>query len=80
VIIEVIGPGCPFCRKLYKRTVEVVAERGIEAEVRHVTDLKVAVRYMPMTPVLKVDGEIVHRGKLLPSKERIAELLAERVS
>jgi small redox-active disulfide protein 2 len=80
MLIEVIGPGCPFCRKLYKRTVEVVEERGIEAEVRHVTEMKVAVRYMPMTPVLRVDGEVLHRGKLIPSKDRIAELLAKRVS
>lgn len=78
MLIEVIGPGCPFCRKLYRRTVEVVAEKGIEAEVLHVTDLKTAVRFMPMTPVLRVDGEILHRGKLLPSKERIAELLDKR--
>ncbi len=38
--IEVVGPGCPFCRKLYQRTQEAVAENGIDAEVKHVTDLK----------------------------------------
>ncbi|MCU0577880.1 MAG: rhodanese-like domain-containing protein [Desulfobacterota bacterium] len=35
MIIEVIGPGCPFCRTLYKRVKEVVSEKGIEADVPH---------------------------------------------
>jgi len=73
--IEVIGPGCPFCRKLYQRTQEVVAENGIDAEVRHVTDLKTAMKYFPMTPVLLVDGQVMHRGKRLPKKGKIAALI-----
>lgn len=74
--IEIVGPGCPFCRKLYQRTREVVEEKGLDAEVRHVTDLKKAMRYFPMTPVLIVDGRVVHRGKRLPKKEKIAELIS----
>jgi len=77
--IEVIGPGCPFCRKLYQRTQEVVTEKGIDAEVRHVTDLKRAMKYVPMTPVLLVDGKVVHRGKRIPKKERIVELLNQGI-
>jgi len=73
--IDVIGPGCPFCRRLYKRVKEVVEEKGSEAQVEHVTDLRTALRYFPRTPVLLVDGHIVHRGKRLPTKERVAELL-----
>jgi len=42
VDIAIISPGCPFCRKLYQRTQEVAAEEEIEADVRHVTDLKTA--------------------------------------
>ena len=75
--IEVIGPGCPFCRKLYQRVQEVVDERGIEADVKHVTDLKTAMRYFPMTPVLLVDGRVMHRGKLLPRKDKLAYLLKQ---
>jgi small redox-active disulfide protein 2 len=78
--IEVIGPGCPFCRKLYQRVREVVDERGIEADVKHVTDLKTAMRYFPMTPVLLVDGRVMHRGKLLPNKEKLAELIEQASS
>ena len=73
--IEVIGPGCPFCRRLHRRVEEVIREKGVEAEVQHVTDLRTALKYLPRTPVLLVDGRIVHRGKRLPAKERVAELL-----
>lgn len=63
ITIEVIGPGCSFCRDLYQRARELVAERGVDAEMVHVTDLKTVLRYIPFTPVLKVDGRIVHQGK-----------------
>jgi small redox-active disulfide protein 2 len=75
ITIEVIGPGCSFCRDLYRRVGEVVAERGMDAEVAHVTDLKTVLRYIPFTPVLKVDGRIVHRGKRLPKKDRLWDLI-----
>lgn len=78
--IEVIGPGCPFCRKLYQRTKEVVEEKGLDADVRHVTDLKTAMKYFPMTPVLLVDGHVMHRGKRIPKKNRIAVLISSASS
>ena len=68
ITIEVIGPGCYFCKKLYKRVGEVVAEQDIDADIVHVTDIKTVLRYIPFTPVLKVNGKIVHRGKRLPEK------------
>jgi len=75
ITIEVIGPGCSFCRDLYRRVGEVVAEQGMDAEMAHVTDLKTVLRYIPFTPVLKVDGRIVHRGKRLPEKDRLWDLI-----
>lgn len=74
-MIEVIGPGCPFCRALYKRVKEVVSEKGIDADVEHVTQLKIVMKYFPFTPVLKVNGAVVHRGKWLPNKEKIHTLI-----
>jgi hypothetical protein len=73
--IEVVGPGCRFCRRLHQRVEEVVREKGVGAEVVHVTDLRVALKYFPRTPVLLVDDRIVHRGKRLPGKDKVAELL-----
>jgi len=73
--IEVIGPGCPFCRRLYRRVLEVVLEQGIEADVAHVMDFKTVLRYVPFTPVLTVDGRVVHRGKFLPNKDKLFKLI-----
>jgi len=69
--IEVIGPGCPFCKTLYKRVSEVVRENAIDAEVEHVSDLKTCLKYMPKTPVLVVDGQVRHKGKWLPDKDKL---------
>jgi small redox-active disulfide protein 2 len=74
--VEIIGPGCPFCKKLYRRVNEAVQERGFDADVQHITDWRTSLRYFPRTPVLIVDGEIRHRGKILPNRERIIEILS----
>ncbi|MDZ7832039.1 MAG: thioredoxin family protein [Desulfobacterales bacterium] len=73
--IDVIGPGCPFCKTLYKRVNEVMEENNMEADVEHLTNFKSWIKHFPMTPVLIVDGEIRHRGKWLPKKEKILQLL-----
>ncbi len=75
--IEVIGPGCRFCKKLNDLVREVISEKGIESEVSYITELKQVIRYIPFTPVLKINGKVAHRGKFLPSKEKIAALIAE---
>ena len=48
--IEIVGPGCPFCRRLHRRVEEVVREKGVGAQVLHVTDLGTALKYFPRTP------------------------------
>jgi small redox-active disulfide protein 2 len=73
--IEVIGPGCPFCKTLYKRVKEVVEENQLSADLQHLTDFKLVMKYFLMTPVLIVDGDIRHKGKLLPNKDKIKRLL-----
>ncbi len=75
--IEVIGPGCRFCKKLHAMVDEVVASNGVDADVSYITELKRVIRYIPFTPVLKINGKVAHRGKFLPSKEKIAALIAE---
>ncbi len=77
ITIEVIGPGCPFCRRLYQRVQEVVAEQGIDSDIVHVTNLKTVLRYIPFTPALKVNGRIVHRGKFLPKKDKLFKLIRD---
>lgn len=73
--IEVIGPGCSYCKRLYSLVQEVADEQGIDADIVHVTNLKTVLRNVPFTPVLKVNGNIVHRGKRLPEKDKLRSLI-----
>lgn len=73
--IEVIGPGCPFCKTLFKRVNEVVQENDVTADVQHLTNFKAWIKHFPMTPVLIVDSEVRHRGKWLPNKDKIKKLI-----
>ena len=75
ITIEVIGPGCPFCKRLYQLVREVANEQGIDSVIVHVTDLKTVLRHIPFTPVLKVNGHIVHRGKRLPEKDKLWDII-----
>ena len=74
--IEVLGTGCMKCNKLYEAAKTAVADKGIEAEVTHVTDLaELMKRGVMITPALAVDGEVKSAGKVLKPDE-IANLLA----
>jgi len=67
--------GCARCNDLEKRVRDALAELGIAADVKHVTDLKeIAAMGVLMTPGLAVDGRVVSQGKL-PSKDELKKLL-----
>jgi hypothetical protein len=75
ITIGVIGPGCSFCNRLYQRVGEVVAEQNMDADIVHVTNIKTVLQYIPFTPVLKMNGKIVHRGKRLTEKDKLWDLI-----
>ena len=77
-VIEVLGPGCNNCQKLEASAREAVAQAGIEAEIRHVTDYReIAQRGVMNTPGLMIDGVVVSTGRV-PSSGDIATWLTER--
>ncbi len=74
--IDVVGPGCPNCRRLEENTRQALLELGIEAEVAKITDMnQIAELGILMTPGLVVDGEVKSSGKVL-SKDEVVELLS----
>jgi len=76
--IEVLGTGCPKCKKTYRNAEKAVKELGIEAELVKVYDsIEIAKRGVLETPALAVDGEIKIAGRI-PSKDEIKELLKKR--
>ncbi len=74
-LIQILGPGCPKCKKLKQNAEEAVSQSGEEATVEKVTDINEITSFgVMMTPALVVDGEVKLVGKLA-SAEEIAKLL-----
>ncbi|MFW5965715.1 MAG: thioredoxin family protein [Halodesulfurarchaeum sp.] len=65
--IEVIGPGCPRCKRTEKHVKEALDQLGdgIDATVEKVEDqMEIIDRGVMHTPAVAVDGEIVHEGEI----------------
>ncbi len=73
--IEILGSGCPKCRKLEERVKTIVAKMGLSAEITHIYDIDKILSYnVMMTPALVVDGVVKVSGKL-PSETELETLL-----
>ena len=63
--IEIMGTGCPKCRKTEAMIEEVIRKTGVAAEIVHVRNLKEIVdRGVMMTPAVFVDGVKKVEGKI----------------
>ncbi len=73
--IEILGTGCPKCKKLTQNVEEAVKELNIDAEILKIKDITDITSYGVMTiPALAVDGEVKAAGKVL-GKEEIKKIL-----
>jgi small redox-active disulfide protein 2 len=73
--LQVLGPGCPKCVELAKRTQEAANALGGDFEVEKVSDLKQIMSFgIFTTPALVVDGEVKVVGQV-PSVEEIKKLI-----
>jgi len=69
-LIQVMGPGCPKCAKLFANAQAAAQQLGIQAQVEKVTDINVMMGFgIMMTPALVVDGEVKSCGKVLSPDE-----------
>ncbi|NQS88271.1 TM0996/MTH895 family glutaredoxin-like protein [Patescibacteria group bacterium] len=68
--IEILGTGCPKCKKVAELTEQAVKESEVEAEIIKVTDItEIMKRGVMFTPALAIDGEIKSAGKIPNIKE-----------
>ncbi|MBD3315898.1 MAG: thioredoxin family protein [Chitinivibrionales bacterium] len=68
--IQVLGTGCPKCKKLFETTREAVKEAAVEAEVTKVEDINEIMRIgVMMTPALVIDGDVKVVGRVPRSAE-----------
>ena len=76
--IEILGTGCPKCKKLAELTEEAVNELGVSAEIIKVTDIHKIIDYGVMvTPTLVIDGDVKVAGKM-PGKQEITDWIKEK--
>jgi len=74
--LQILGTGCPKCKRLAEAAEQAVSELGIEYELEKVTELNDIMAFgVMMTPALVVDGDVKVQGKV-PSAEEIKDALA----
>jgi small redox-active disulfide protein 2 len=75
--IRILGPGCPRCGEVEKRTINVLAELNVGADVQKVTDIKKIAEYKIFsTPGLVINGKVKSSGRI-PSQEEIKRWILE---
>ena len=68
--IQILGTGCPKCKKLAENAEAAARELGVECEIEKVTDINEIMKFgVMMTPALAVDGDVKSTGKVLSADE-----------
>lgn len=73
--IQILGTGCPKCKKLAEAADQAAKELGLAYELEKVTDINEIMAFgVMMTPALVVDGTVKLTGKV-PSVAELKQLL-----
>lgn len=79
--IQVLGSGCPTCKRLYEITQKALVELGLQDEVEYLTGQEGIQKMIEMgvmsSPVLVVDGKPVMVG-FVDDIEKIKDLIKSR--
>ena len=74
--LQILGTGCPKCKKLAELTAQAAKEVGIDCEIEKVTDIHEIMEFGVMvTPALALDGEVKIAGRV-PSVDEIKKMIA----
>ncbi|MBN2842886.1 MAG: TM0996/MTH895 family glutaredoxin-like protein [Sedimentisphaerales bacterium] len=73
--IQILGTGCPKCKKLAENAEAAAKEAGVEFELEKVTQINDIMKMGVMvTPALAIDGVVKSAGKVL-SPDDIKKML-----
>jgi len=73
--IQVLGSGCPSCKKLFELTKKAAEELKLKTEVEYITDIQKIVEMGVMSsPVLAINGKPILTG-FVPNIEKIKEAI-----
>jgi len=65
--IKVLGTGCANCKATIALIIQVTQDKGLQAEVSKVEDLREIMSYGVMsTPGVVINGKVVHAGGVPP--------------
>lgn len=68
--IKIFGACCAKCTKMYEDALEIVQEKGMDAKVEKVNDVRVQMQYGIMSlPALVIDEKLIASGRALSKKE-----------
>ena len=74
--LQILGTGCPKCRKLAETTEAAAKSLGFEYRMEKVSDIQAIMGFGVMTtPALAVDGVVKVSGKV-PSAEEMKKILS----
>ncbi len=73
--IQILGTGCPKCKKLAESAEQAAKDLGIAYELSKVTDINAIMGFgVMMTPALAVDGVVKVAGRV-PNIEEIKKMI-----
>lgn len=79
-LIQVLGTGCPKCKKLEENTRLAAQQIGLKCEVLKVADINAIMQMgVMMTPALAIDGIVIFSGKV-PSVAELQDILRQRTA
>ncbi len=73
--IQILGTGCPKCKKLAENAEKAAKDSGIEYSLEKVTKIDEIMKFgVMMTPALAIDGQVRTVGKVV-SPDEIKKML-----
>ena len=73
--IQILGTGCPKCKKLTENAEAAAKELGIKYELEKVTQINDIMKFgVMMTPALVINGEVKTAGRV-PNAAELTEWL-----
>ncbi len=78
--IKVLGSGCPSCKTLYEKVLEVAKNIDSSLEVEYITDITKIVELGVMSsPVFVIDDEVITAGQI-PSEDEIKDAILSKIN
>lgn len=68
--IEILGTGCPNCKKLEENAKKAVSELGLDVKISKVAEIEKIIGYGVMsTPAIAIDGKVKASGRIPDARE-----------